>query len=127
MKCDIFYNCFCIATWDKYDGFVYPDPGLFGMFSYGIQKEDRKYFVKEFFPKWSGFHVTAHDCDLPPVTAVKQLDNLVESISRVWTKRISGTPICNKIPPSDLKLSEVSIFLLHHNVEKVCAHKHSVI
>ena len=94
--------------WQKYDCFVYPDPGkIRGLFTFGNRVDDRMVFFKEYFPKWSGFHIDSHDCNLTAIKAVEQLDNLVQDISCVQTFR--DYPRENKISYEELKLSEVSM------------------
>ena len=91
--------------WEKYDCFVYPVPGIRGFFTSGNRVDDRMVFFKEYFPKWSGFHINSNDCDLTAIKAMEQLDNLVKDISCVPTYR--DHPRENKISYEDLKLSEV--------------------
>ena len=67
-------------------------------------------FFEEYFPKWSGFHVNSHDCDLTVIKAVEKLDNLVQDISCVWTFGHHYKE--NKISHQELKLSEVSMMCM---------------
>ena len=71
----------------KYDGFIYPKPGLSldRFFPFGSAIEDRKVFFLKFFPKWSGFHVESFDSKIEVAEALYCLDCLVDGITALMT------------------------------------------
>ena len=70
--------------------------------------KDRKTFIQEFFPKWSGFCVDdSVDFNIEPVEALQQLQRLVEDISEVRTIDATGSARTFSVGHK-LNISEVS-------------------
>ena len=96
-------KCFPTGIWHQYDGFVHPKP-WFGssvmdwLFGDGLNRE---YVVKEFFPKWNGFFADIENDDYTAVTAAKQLNFLLSSVSWVWIS-VANNPIHTYVPSLDI-------------------------
>ena len=110
-----------LETFHKYDGFIYPEPSTWSWawdkldkwFSSGSALDDRRAFFREFFPKWSGFHVGSCDPKIQPVEALEQVECLVEDISAVWTVATTYTTRNARrrtVNYDKLKLSEVGVY-----------------
>ena len=94
----------------KYDGFIYPKPGIISwdrFFPTGSAMNDRRAFFKKFFPKWSGFCVDSFDKKLKLMEALENLDYLINGTSLFWTST-SKRPHCNPVDKQKLKLGKVT-------------------
>ena len=98
------------------------------MFSSGSLLRNRRAFIQEFFPRWSGFCADSADSKIQPLKALELLECLVKDISVVLTVDSTGKSYTFYLGP-ELNLSEVGVrsksllliksFILHVD-DKIC-------
>ena len=109
-------------TMHKFDGFIYLESSSLkryfrALFSSGRLLSNRKAFLREFFPKWSGFCVDSADSEIQLLEALEQLECLVKDISEVQAVDSTGKPHTFDFR-HELNISKIFVKILMPKLQK---------